>query len=110
MRLSHYLWVTAFASTIVILLALSAWAMPEGNPVWTEEPWTKPGGVSLENGAQESRATTLSDPIYLNLSGNEPQFIRLSEWQLNYSDYLGSAACAPLFSEIWIANLQSKSR
>jgi hypothetical protein len=103
MRISHYLWVAAFASTIFMLLALSAWAMPEGNPVWTEEPWTKPGGVSMENGAQESRVTALSDPIYFNLSGNEPESIHLGDRQLNYSDYLSSIASAPLFSEIWIA-------
>jgi hypothetical protein len=110
MRLSHYLWVTVFASTIFLLLALSAWAIPEGNPVWTEEPWTEPGGVSLENGAQESRETTLSDPIYFNLSGNEPQFIRQGERQLNYSDYISSEACAPLFSELWIAKNSVWSR
>lgn len=103
MRLRHYLWVAAFASTIFMLLALLAWAMPEGNPVWTEEPWTEAGGVSLENGAQESRVTTLSDPIYFNLSGNEPRYIRLGERQLNYSDYLSSTASAPLFSQLWIA-------
>ncbi len=103
MRHSHCLWGIAFALILFMLLALSAWAMPEGNPVWTEGPWTKPGGVSLENGAQENQVTTLSDPVYFNLSGNEPQFIRLGERQLNYSDYLSSAACAPLFSELWIS-------
>ncbi len=104
MRSNHYqyLWGAAFASTFFMLLVLSAWAMPEGNPVWTEEPWTEPGGVSLANGAQENRVTTLSDPIYFNLSGNEPQSILLGERQLNYSDYV-SSACAPLFSELWIA-------
>jgi hypothetical protein len=103
MRFSPYLWVAAYASTILMLLGLSAWAMPVGNPVWTEEPWTKPGGVLLENGAQESRVTALSDPIYFNLSGNEPESIRLGDRQLNYSDYINSTAFAPLFSELWIA-------
>jgi hypothetical protein len=103
MRLLNYFLGVAFVLTLFMLSALSAWAMPDGNPVWTEEPWTEPGGVSLEDGAQESRATTLSDPVYFNLSGNEPRFIRLGDRQLNYSDYLSSTADAPLFSELWIA-------
>jgi hypothetical protein len=103
MRLCHYLWGTAFVSIIFILLVHTAWAMPGGYASWTEEPWTKTGGVSLENGAQEDRATTLSDPVYFNLSGNVPESIRLGDRQLNYSDYLGSAACTPLFSELWIS-------
>ncbi|MDQ1260824.1 MAG: hypothetical protein QG575_5 [Euryarchaeota archaeon] len=102
MRILHYFSVTAFASTFFVLLALSAWAMPDGNPVWTEESWTKSGDASLESSVLENRVTTLSDPIYFNLSGNEPQSIRLGERQLNYSDYLCSAAYAPLSSELWI--------
>ena len=97
MRRSHYLWGTALASTIFMLLALSISAMPEGSASWTEEPWTK-----ATQGHQEKGASTLSDPIYFNLSGNEPQFIRLGERQLNYSDYLSAYACAPLSSELWI--------
>ena len=55
-----------------MLLALSTYAMPEGRASWSEEPWTK-----ATEGAQEKGASTLSDPIYFNLSGNEPQSIRL---------------------------------
>lgn len=77
--------------------------MPGGYPSWNEEPWTNSGGVSLASSAPENRVTTLSDPIYFNLSGNEPQSIQLGERQMNYSDYLSAAACAPLFSELWIS-------
>ena len=97
MRLTRYLWGTAFASTIFMLLALSISAMPEGSASWTEEPWIK-----ATEGPQENRASTLSDPIYFNLSGNEPQSIRLGERQLNYSDYISNSTQAPLSSELWI--------
>jgi len=97
MLLRHYFWGIAYALTFFVLLALSAWAMPEGSTSWTEEPWTK-----VTEGTQENRVTTLSDPIYFNLSGNEPSFIRLGERQLNYSDYLSSAADASIYGELWI--------
>ena len=97
MRLTRYLWGTAFASTIFMLLALSTFAMPEGSASWTEEPWTKATQVP-----QEKVASTLSDPIFFNLSGNEPQSIRLGERQLNYSDYISNSTQAPLSSELWI--------
>ena len=97
MRLTRYFWGTAFASTIFMLLALSISAMPEGSASWTEEPWIK-----ATEGPQENRASTLSDPIYFNLSGNEPQSIRLGERQLNYSDYISNSTQAPLSSELWI--------
>ena len=97
MRLTRYLWGTAFASTIFMLLALSTLAMPEGSASWTEEPWTKATQVP-----QEKVASTLSDPIFFNLSGNEPQSIRLGERQLNYSDYISNSTQAPLSSELWI--------
>ena len=97
MRLTRYLWGTAFASTIFMLLALSISAMPEGSASWTEEPWIK-----ATEGPQENRASTLSDPIFFNLSGNEPQSIRLGERQLNYSDYISNSTQAPLSSELWI--------
>ncbi|MCX6677436.1 MAG: hypothetical protein NTU95_05765 [Methanothrix sp.] len=79
------------------MLAVSAYASPSGNQSWTEEPW-----ISATEVPQENRASTLSDPIAFNLSGNEPQFIRLGGLQLNYSDYISVAAFEPLFSELWI--------
>jgi hypothetical protein len=102
MRLRHHLWGAAFAPILFMLLVHTAWAIPGGSASWTEEPWTNPGGASPASSVPENRVTTLSDPIYFNLSGNEPQSIRLGERQLNYSDYLSSAACASLSSEIWI--------
>jgi len=82
---------------LILLIAISAQALPVANQSWTEEPWTK-----ATEGAQENRASTLSDPIYFNLCGNEPQFINLGERQLNYSDYLSNSTQAPLSSELWI--------
>ncbi len=101
MGIRHYLWGTAFTLIIFILLVHPAWALPEGSTSWTEEPWTNPGDASPASSVPEKRVTTLSDPIYFNLSGNEPQFIRLGERQLDYSDYV-SGAYAPLSSELWI--------
>jgi hypothetical protein len=80
-----------------MLLAQSVWAMPEGNPVWTEEPL-----ISATEQPQELSVTTLSDPIFFNLSGNEPQSIRLGDRQLNYSDYISGASSTSLSSELWI--------
>ena len=97
MRRSHYFWVTAFASTFFMLLTLYAWAMPEGNQSWTEEPWK---GATQE--PQEKRMTTLSDPIFFNLSGNEPQSIRLGNVQLNYGDFVSRSGFSPISSELWI--------
>jgi len=93
--LTQHLLLPLFA--LMVLLTVSAHALPASNQVWTEEPW-----ISAPQEAQESGETTLSDPIFFNLSGNEPQFIRLGELQLNYTDYISSGACAPLSSELWI--------
>jgi hypothetical protein len=97
MRIFHFFWSTAFASTLFGLLAMSAFAMPDASTSWTEEPWTK-----ATEGPQEIEVTTLSDPIYFNLSGNEPQFIRLGDSQLDFSDYVSNASCASLSSDLWI--------
>jgi len=93
--LTQHLLLPLFA--LMVLLTVSAHALPASNQVWTEEPW-----ISAPQEARESGETTLSDPIFFNLSGNEPQFIRLGEQQLNYTDYISSGACAPLSSELWI--------
>ena len=90
MRFKHYL-------ALIMLLTVSAWASPSGNPGWSEEPW-----ISATHGPLEIRVSTLSDPIAFNLSGNEPQSIRLGGQQLNYSDYISSSSFAPLSSEMWI--------
>jgi hypothetical protein len=97
MRLRHYLWGTAFASTFFMLLALSVLAFPAANQSWSDEPW-----ISANEPPPEQSVTTLSDPIYFNLSGNEPQSVRLGDRQLNYSDYISGASSTSLSSELWI--------
>ena len=104
-----------FAFAIIVPLVLlflvhAAVAVPSGYASWTEEPWVKPGGASQENSQTESSITTLSDPVYFNLSGNEPRSIRLEDGQMNYSDYASANAGAPIFSELWIAEDEVWSR
>jgi hypothetical protein len=82
---------------LAMLLTVSAWALPSTGQSWSEEPW-----ISVANAPLENKATTLSDPITFNLSGNEPQFIRLGKTQMNYTDYISSAQLTPLSSEMWI--------
>lgn len=88
---------------ILLFLVQAAMAGPSGYASWTEEPWVKPGGVTQENGLTESSITTLSDPVYFNLSSNEPRSIRLGDRQMNYSDYASGSSGGPLFSELWIS-------
>jgi hypothetical protein len=88
---------------VLLFLVHAAGAVPSGYASWTEEPWVKPSGVSQETGQTDNSITTLSDPVYFNLSGNEPQSIRLGDRMMNYSDYASSTAEAPLFSELWIS-------
>ncbi|MDD4651877.1 MAG: hypothetical protein PHQ34_06565 [Methanothrix sp.] len=94
---------TLIVPLVLLFLVHAAVAEPSGYASWTEEPWVKPDGMSQENGQTESSITTLSDPVYFNLSGNEPQSIRLGERKMNYSDYASGTAGAPLFSELWIS-------
>ncbi|HPS91594.1 MAG TPA: hypothetical protein PKV33_05520 [Methanothrix sp.] len=88
---------------VLLFLVHAVGAVPSGYASWTEDPWVKPGGVSQENGQTDLSITTLSDPVYFNLSGNEPESIRLGDSQMNYSDYASDNAGAPLFSELWIS-------
>ncbi len=100
MRFKHYFPALSFFAALMALITLltaSAGGTPAGNQSWTEEPW-----ISAAEEPQENRVTTLSDPIYFNLSGNEPELIRLGKTQLNYPDYVSSHACSPLSSELWI--------
>jgi hypothetical protein len=52
-----------FIPALIMLLAASVGALPAGSQSWTEEPWT--GAVTVP---QETRETTLSDPITTNLN------------------------------------------
>lgn len=96
---------------IIALLTASACALPQSTQVWTEEPW-----ISTAQEPQETRESTLSEPIAFNLSGNEPQSIRLGERQLNFSDYVSSttstssSSTVPVSSELWIRKGSTWSR
>lgn len=80
----------------IALLTASAWALPAANQIWSEQPW-----ISATPEHMENKATSLSDPVAFNLSGNEPKFISLGERQLNYTDYITSSSPLPS-SEMWI--------
>lgn len=77
-------------------------AMPTGSQSWTEEPWTDTASTATT--VQQTKETTLSDPITFNLSGNEPRYISLGGNQYNYSDYFsqGNATVTPCSPELWI--------
>jgi hypothetical protein len=100
---AHLLFATLMA--LITLLTLAAYASSAANQSWTEEPW-----ISAINSPLEKRVTTLSDPIYFNLSGKEPRSIRLGKTQLNYSDYVSSPAFSPVSSELWIRKGEVWSR
>ena len=92
---------------IVLLFASSAaLASPQGGQSWSEEPWTGTANSS----SQALKETTLSDPITFNLSGKEPQFIRIGETQYNYSEYVSCGRFAPALPELWIRNSEAWSR
>ena len=55
------------AAALMMLLALSVQAAPQGSAVWTEEPWMD----QAEEPPAEAK-TTLSDPITFHLKGSEP--------------------------------------
>jgi hypothetical protein len=86
--------------SLIMLLASTIAAMPAGSQSWTEEPWT---GANAP--FQETRETTLSDPVTTNISCNRPQFILIADAQYNYSDYVsGTISPGSNFtgSELWI--------
>ncbi len=85
----------------VILWAAAVQGMPAGNQTWTEEPW--------DASAQESQAaaaSTLSNPIAFNISGNEPATIRLGDSRINYSDYVAAQEAG----ELWVRDGGAWSR
>lgn len=84
----------------VILWAASVQGSPTGNQTWTEEPWD----VSAQVG-QAAAASTLSNPIAFNISGNEPATIRLGDSRINYSDYVALGT-----SELWVRDGSAWSR
>ena len=91
-RFIHYTKPFLLMLIFVILWTASVQGTPAGNQTWTEEPW---------DAAQESQAaaaSTLSNPMAFNISGNEPSTIRLGDSRINYSDY----AAARETGELWV--------
>jgi len=78
------------ATALIVLLAASVGAVPQGTAVWTEEPWTQRAERSPE------AETMLSDPITFNLSGNEPRDVLIGGARYNYSDCTSGSCCPGL--------------
>ena len=78
---------------LIMLLAISAQASPDSNQSWTEMPWS-----STAEERRRQNATTLSPPLAFNMSGNEPQMLRLGSDHINFSEYVPS----PFLSELWV--------
>lgn len=78
------------AAALIVLLAASVEAVPQGTAVWTEEPWTERAERAPE------AETMLSDPITFNLSGNEPQDVLIGGARHNYSDCTTGSCCPNL--------------
>lgn len=77
----------------IMLLTIPAQAAIAANQSWSEEPWKS----SAEEGDGQN-VTTISPPLFFNLSGNEPSTLRLGSMQMNFSDYVAS----PILSELWV--------
>jgi len=75
-------------AALIMLLALSVQAAPQGTAVWTEELWT-------DQGEQPPRTeeTTLSDPVTFHLSGNAPQDVLMAGVRYNFSDCYQGSLC-----------------
>lgn len=78
------------ATALIVLLAASVGAVPQGTAVWTEEPWTERAERPPE------AETMLSDPITFNLSGNEPRDVLMGGARYNYSDCTSGSCCPGL--------------
>lgn len=93
------------AAALMMLLALSVQAAPQGSAVWTEEPWMD----QAEEPPVEAK-TTLSDPITFRLNGSEPVNVIVGGTKYNYSDCF-SGDCCPGFGksslQLWIQEDES---
>ncbi|MDD1734095.1 MAG: hypothetical protein LUP01_00470 [Methanothrix sp.] len=78
------------AAALIVLLAASVEAVPQGTAVWTEEPWTERAERAPE------AETMLSDPITFNLSGNEPRDVLIGGARHNYSNCTSGSCCPNL--------------
>jgi len=79
------------AAALMMLLALSVQAAPQGSAVWTEEPWMD----QAEEPPAEAK-TTLSDPITFPLNGSEPLNVIVGGVRYNYSDCIPGDCCPGL--------------
>lgn len=88
------------AAALMLLLALSVQAAPQGSAVWTEEPWMD----KAEEPPVEAK-TTLSDPITFRLNGSEPGNVIVGGVRYDYSDCFPGDCCPGLGKsslQLWI--------
>lgn len=93
------------AAALMLLLALSVQAAPQGSAVWTEEPWMD----KAEEPPAEAK-TTLSDPITFRLNGSEPGNVIVGGVRYNYSDCFPGDCCPGLGKsslQLWIQEDES---
>lgn len=100
-RFTRYIAPFLLALILSILLAAASQGMPAGNQTWTEEPWD----ASVHE-SQAAAASTLSNPLAFNISGNEPATILLGDSRINYSDYAADQEAG----ELWIRDGGTWSR
>jgi hypothetical protein len=88
------------AALMMLLLALSVQAAPQGSAVWTEEPWMD----QAEEPPTEAK-TTLSEPVTFNLRDSQPQTVFVGEARYNYSE-VSSGSWSPVLGnsslQLWI--------
>ena len=93
------------AAALMLLLALSVQAAPQGSAVWTEEPWMD----KAEELPVEAK-TTLSDPITFRLNGSEPGNVIVGGVRYDYSDCFPGDCCPGLGKtslQLWIQEDES---
>ncbi len=93
------------AAALMLLLALSVQAAPQGSAVWTEEPWMD----QAEEPPAEAK-TTLSDPITFDIRGSEPGNVIVGGVRYNYSDCFPGDCCPGLGKtslQLWIQEDES---
>lgn len=93
------------AAALMLLLALSVQAAPQGSAVWTDEPWMD----KAEEPPVEAK-TTLSDPITFRLNGSEPGNVIVGGVRYDYSDCFPGDCCPGLGKtslQLWIQEDES---
>ena len=88
------------AGALIMLLALSVQAAPQGSAIWTEEAW-----MDQAKEPPAEAKTTLSDPITFTLNGSEPGNVIVGGVRYNYSDLAQGSCCPSLGNsspQLWI--------